>query len=81
MSKKEIDRHHIIQQLLDNQITQKKAAELLNLNSDRQVRNLLKNYNKHGINGLISKKRGKPSNRTFDAKFKNGVIALIREIP
>lgn len=29
MSKKELDRHHIIQKVIDKEITQKKAAELL----------------------------------------------------
>jgi hypothetical protein len=47
MSKKELDRNCIMQKLLDKQITQKKAAELLNLKSDRHVRNLL-SMGEHG---------------------------------
>ena len=79
MSERELDRHHIIQKVVDKQITQKKAAELLNLKSDRQVRNLLSNYKKQGIKGLISKQRGKPSNRAVDSKRKKQIMALIRE--
>jgi hypothetical protein len=79
MSKKELDRHHIIKKLLSKQLTQKKAAELLNLKSDRQVRNLLTNYKQNGVKGLISKKRGKPSNRSYDYIFKSRVMALVRE--
>ena len=79
MSKKELDRYHIIQKVIEKQITQKKAAELLNLSSDRQVRNLVTRYKSKGVKGLISKQRGKPSNRTFDPKFKNEVITIIRE--
>jgi hypothetical protein len=79
MSKKELDRYHVIKKLLDKQITQKKAAEVLNLKSDRQVRNLLYSYKKHGTKGLISKQRGKPSNRSYDSKFKSQIMALIRE--
>jgi Helix-turn-helix domain len=79
MSKKEIDRLHILQKLLEKQITQKKAAELLNLKSDRHVRNLLSNYRQYGAKGLISKQRGKPSNRTYHLKFKNQIMSLVRE--
>lgn len=59
MSKKEIDRHHVILKLKDGLITQKQAANLLNLKSDRQIRNLLSNYIKYGLQGLISKRRKK----------------------
>jgi hypothetical protein len=79
MSKKELDKYYIIKKLLDKQITQKKAAEMLNLKSDRQVRNLLYSYKKLGTKGLISKQRGKPSNRSYDSKFKRQIMALIRE--
>ena len=79
MSKKELDKHLIIKNLLDKQITQKKAAELLNLKSDRQVRNLLTSYKKQGVKGLTSKKRGKQSNRAYSPKHKNQVMCLIKE--
>lgn len=49
MSKKELDRHMILEKILDKQISQKKGAQLLNL-SDRQVRNLLSNYKTHDVN-------------------------------
>lgn len=78
MSNQELHRHHIINQVLENQITQKKAADLLNI-TDRQVRNLLMKYELQGARGLISQKRGKPSNRTFDPKFKNQIMTLVRE--
>lgn len=78
MSNQELDRFHIINRVLENQITQKKAAELLNL-TDRQVRNLLMRYELEGARGLISQKRGKTSNRAFDLKFKNQIMALVRE--
>jgi hypothetical protein len=79
MSKKELDRHHIIKKLIDKQITQKKAAQLMNLKSDRQIRNLLASYHRHGVKGLISKQRGKPSNRSYNYKFKSQIMALVRE--
>lgn len=78
MSNKELDRHVLLQQLLKKQIRQNKAAELLGI-STRQVRNLVYAYKKEGTKGIISKHRGKPSNRSYDGKFKAQVMVLIRE--
>lgn len=78
MSEKEIDRHHIIKQVLDRKINQAKAAELLGI-KERQIRNLIVAFKTQGKKGLISKKRGKPSNRKYQLKFKSQVMALVRE--
>lgn len=78
MTEKEIDRFHIIKQVINKQITQVKAAELMNL-KERQVRNLIAAFSKEGKGGLISKHRGKPSNRAYQQKFKSRVMALIGE--
>ena len=76
MSKKELNRVHIIRKLLDKQITQSKAAELLGLKSDRQVRNLLNLFKEQGEQGLVSKQRGKPSNRSrqLDSPYDRSVL-------
>ena len=74
MSKNEIEKYHLLQQVIEKKISQIKAAELLKL-SDRRVRNLLKRFKEEGIHGLISKKRGK-SNRAYNVGFKKQVIAL-----
>jgi hypothetical protein len=79
MSKKELDRAHIIRKLLDRQITQQKAAELLGLQSDRQVRNLVAQFKQFGDKGMISKQRGKASNRSFNHKFRKRVMVLVKE--
>lgn len=78
MSKKELDRYHIIQQLKCRKLTHSKAAALLNL-SERQVRNLLVQFNTYGTKGLISKKRGHPSNRQTPIEVKREVLRLICE--
>lgn len=78
MSDKEIDRYHIIKQCLAKQVTQTKAAELIGI-KERQFRNLIFSYKKHGKKGLISKKRGKPSNRKYTKKFKSQIMAIVRE--
>ena len=73
MTHKELFRINIIQQVNDKCITQIKAAEILNL-TDRQIRNLLKVLQIEGPKGLISKKRGKKSNRAFSHEFETKVI-------
>lgn len=78
MSKNELNKYHILEQVLQKNIRQNKAAKLLNI-SDRQIRNLLSVYKKEGPKGLISKKRGKSSNRAFNQNFKQQVISIIRE--
>lgn len=78
MSEKEIDRYHIIRQVLDKQITQIKAAELIGI-KPRQLRNLITAVKKSGKKGLISKRRGKQSNRAYQGKFKSQVMPLVRE--
>lgn len=78
MSKEELDTLYIIKKTLEKQITQKKAAECLKL-SDRQVRNLITRYKNEGNSGLISKKRGKTSNRSYDSKFRAQILALVGE--
>jgi len=76
MTKKEVYRSNIIQQVKDKQISQVKAAEILKI-SDRQVRNLLKILKSEGPKGLISKKRGKRSNNFIYQELKDEVIKLI----
>jgi hypothetical protein len=50
------------------------AAQLL-WRSERQVRRLLKAFRSAGAAGLISKKRGRPSNRRTAAAVRDGSLA------
>ena len=77
MTKMELDRYSLLRQVLSKQLSQVQAAELLEL-SDRQVRNLLKAIQLEGAKGIVSKKRGY-SNRAVNPKFKQHVIALVKE--
>src|SRR5215204_5742784 len=78
MSTKEIERLRILQNILEKELTQKQAALLLDL-TERQVRKLVKKFKIEGVKSLISKKRGKPSNRQKEATFKQQVLKLIKE--
>jgi hypothetical protein len=61
MSKKELTRLEVMQRLEEKRLKQKEAAELLGI-SERHVRRLLCAYRQDGESGLISKRRGVPSN-------------------
>lgn len=78
MTRKELFRIQIIKQVDDRLISQVKASEILKI-SDRQIRNLLKIYQNKGAKGLISKKRGKISNRAYSLEFETKVISIISE--
>lgn len=78
MSQKEISHLEIIQRVVSKQLTQILAAEQLNLTT-RQIRNLKQRYLQHGPSGLISKRRGKPSNHRISEKLKSTVIELIKQ--
>ena len=77
MSKKELSRLEIIQQTMNKQISQIQAALLLNIGT-RQVRRLQKAYREEGAVGLISHRRGAPSNNRLDEQVKAKVLALIK---
>lgn len=77
MSHQEISRLEVIQKLLDRKMNQLQAAGLLHL-STRQVQRLLRAYRLQGISGLISTRRGKPSNRALPQTVKEYAIELIR---
>lgn len=78
MSDKELTRLDTIRKLVEKRLTRAQASELLGL-SIRQVQRLKTAYQAHGISGLTSKKRGKPSNRRYPDSFKDYVIHLVRE--
>ena len=77
MSKKEIDRFAVLEQVRKKQLKQRQAAEMLSI-SDRQVRNLLATVKAEGVKGLISKKRGRPSNNQKPRELKENVLSLVQ---
>src|SRR5271169_968674 len=54
------------------------AAQLLG-RSERQVWRLLKAFRSDGVSGLISKKRGRPSNRKIVAAVRAAVLWIVRQ--
>ena len=78
MSSKEMDRIQVLKQLHTGQLSQRKAADLLRL-STRQIRYLYRSYRADGDKGVISKKRGRISNRKISKEMKSSILALVRE--
>jgi transposase len=76
MSSKELARKTVVERALDHRITQGEAASKLGI-SERQFRRILKRYRQEGDGGLVSRKRGKPSNRRTDANTRDEVWQLI----
>src|SRR5215831_10450187 len=77
MSRAEIDRVHVLKDLLAERIRPSEAAQLMGV-TRRQVFRLLKAYHAGGPAALISKKRGKPSNRAYPAVVRTEAMALIK---
>lgn len=78
MSAGEIDKLSILQKIVDKRLKQREGARLLNL-SKRQMIRLVKRFRKDGAAGLVSKQRGRASNRQYSAEFKSKTVALVRQ--
>jgi transposase len=76
MSNKEVTRLEVIQRIEEKRLKQKEAAEMLRV-SERHVRRMLRAYRQVGTEGLVSKRRGKPSNNQLNEGVKQQVIDLI----
>jgi hypothetical protein len=78
MSDGELTRLEVLRDLDHSRLTPETGAQLLRLGR-RQVFRLLRAYRTEGPTGLISKRRGRRSNRRKPEAFRRAVLALIRE--
>src|SRR5215467_9498954 len=78
MSDGELTRLEVLPDLDQKRLTTEAAARLLRLER-RQVFRLLKAYRSEGPAGLISKRRGRRSNRRKPEALRRTVLAMIRE--
>jgi len=76
MTEKEVQRAEVFAMIVHKQITKTEAAEKLNL-SLRQVLRLCKDFKRVGREALLSKKRGKPSNRRIPQETRDLVADLV----
>jgi transposase len=77
MSQRELTRLEVIQRVKRKTLRQRQAAELLSL-SVRQVKRLCKAHQESGAAGLLSKRRGQPSNNRLPEKTINKAQQLLR---
>ena len=68
MTEPELSKFQVIQQLTEGKLTRRQAGKLLHL-SIRQILRLHNRYRNQGISGLVSQKRGQPSNRSYPEAF------------
>jgi hypothetical protein len=78
MSDGELRRLEVLQDLDRRRLTAAAAGQLLGLER-RQVFRLLKVYRTEGPTGLISKRRGRRSNRRKPEALRRSTLAIIRE--
>jgi hypothetical protein len=78
MSDRELTRLRVMIDLADGRLTPEVAATLMGLGR-RQVFRLRRLFEANGPPALVSRKRGRPSNRQHGESFHRTVVALIRE--
>ncbi|BCQ27511.1 hypothetical protein NK8_57000 (plasmid) [Caballeronia sp. NK8] len=74
----ELERIKVIEAVCEHRLTMVRAAERLGL-CERQISRLARRYAASGPAGLISGKRGQPSNRELPVDLRARAMALVRE--
>ena len=78
MSMREVDRMKVIQAVADGHLARWRAAERLGV-SARHVRRLVLRLLEDGPSGLVSRKRGRSSNRQLPPGLESRVRGLVRD--
>lgn len=77
MSQKEVQRLTVLRRVLDEGLGQAQAAQQLGL-SVRQIKRLCRRLREQGEKGLISRRRGRPSNRRIEPAQRDRYVELVR---
>jgi hypothetical protein len=75
----DLDRMSVLQDLAARRIKVTAAATLMSLGR-RQVFRLAKGYAQRGPEALVSRKRGRRSNRSYPADLRDAAISIIRAL-
>lgn len=76
LSRKELDRLSVIERVDRSELTQIEAAALMK-RSTRQIRRWLVRYRNQGERGLISRRRGQPSNNRLNNMQREAIVTII----
>ncbi len=79
LSHEELSRLHVLEELKAKRIKQRHAAEQLGL-SIRQVKRLVRAFNRHGAKGLISKQRGQRGHHQLPREVKAQAVELLHHV-
>ena|SRR3989338_4402412 len=77
MTRQEIQRYQIIRKVLEREINQQEASQVLRL-SDRQIRRIVKRVRVEGEAGVVHRSRGRAGNLSIKQSFKEKVLKLYR---
>ena len=75
MRQKELKRLHVMHKIMEGELTQIEASEILSL-SARQIGRIVKRIREEGDEGIQHQSRGRESSRRFPKKVKDRVVAL-----
>jgi transposase len=78
MTKEELDRTQVMDQLVQKHIRQGQAGKPLGI-SVRQVKRLKRAYTQHGAKALLSKQRGHASNHQLKEPVEKQAVSLLRQ--
>src|SRR6476660_7881575 len=78
MSREELTRLRVLVDIADGRLSVADAAGLIGVGR-RQIYRLMDAFRARGADGLISRKRGRFSNRALGAVFRETVLAMVRE--
>jgi hypothetical protein len=78
MTMHELDRLKVIQDVMDGRLKPWRAAQRLELTT-RQIRRLVGRLREHGPQGLVSRRRSRPSNNRLDRVTVDRALSIIRE--
>jgi transposase len=78
LRQKELKRLHVIHKVLQGELTQGEAAELISL-SERQIRRIVKRLREEGDEGIRHKSRGRESSKKISHRVKSRIIELYRQ--
>jgi hypothetical protein len=75
MTRQEIQRYQIIRKILDHEINQQEASEILKL-SDRQIRRIVQRVRVDGESGVVHRLRGRKGNRGIKEYLKQKILKI-----
>lgn len=78
MRQRELKRLHVIHKVIEGELTQVAASELISL-SERQIRRIVRRIQQEGDGGILHKSRGCRSTREIPKKLRERIVDLYRQ--